>query len=205
MPAQVQLLLGTRRGLFAGSSDTRRKRWSFRGPLICGEPVYSAVADPRDGRTFYAAVNSMHWGPSVHVSRDRGRTWIPARRQPRFAKDSGRTVKAIWHIQPGGTDEPKTVYAGIDPGALFRSEDGGETWDEIPSLSRHETHPRWQPGGGGLCLHSILVDPTDSKHLIVAISAVGVFESFDRGDTWKLANEGLASVFTPDAKGGPEC
>jgi photosystem II stability/assembly factor-like uncharacterized protein len=137
----------------------------------------------------------------VHISRDGGKKWKRHETQPRFEEKSGKAVEQIWQIVPGGPKEKGVLYCGVAPAALFRSEDGGKSWGPVKGLNEHETREKWQPGGGGMCLHSILVNPADPRHLLGGISAVGVFETLDGGATWALANLGLNSVFHPEDKG----
>src|SRR5688500_18985888 len=155
MPKKVLLLVGTKRGLFMLRSAAARRSFEVEGPMISGDPVFCAAADLRGKPALFAGVNSSHWGPSIHRSLDMGKTWRPAKVQPRFKRGSGRTVEQIWQIEPD-ISAPGRLFAGTAPAALFRSEDAGETWAEVDSLSRHPTRKRWQPGGGGLCLHTIL-------------------------------------------------
>ncbi|MBI3828159.1 MAG: exo-alpha-sialidase [Planctomycetes bacterium] len=203
MAKRVHLLVGTKRGLFIGTSDTKRKKWSFSAPCLGGLPVNIAVADTRNGTTLYAGVNSWHWGPCIQISKDMGKTWKLAKKQPRFPKDAKKPVESIWQIQPDVKGRKGSLYCGVAPAALFHSDDGGATWTELKGLTKHPTRSKWMPGFGGLCLHSILVDPRNEKHLLIAISAVGVFESFDRGASWELRNVGLHSVFNAKEKNSP--
>ena len=190
------ILAGTRRGIFIGKKE--QNSWRFSGPRLIGQPIYCASADTRGATpVLYAGRNDAHWGPGIHCSSDMGETWTEAQVQPRFAAGSALAVEAVWQIVPGGIDQPNVLYAGTTPAALFRSDDSGRTWRELDGLTKHPTRSEWMPGNGGLCLHSILVNPHDSKHLIVGISSVGVFESFDEGQSWELINTGLPCVFRP--------
>jgi photosystem II stability/assembly factor-like uncharacterized protein len=154
--------------------------------------------DTRDGKTIYAAVNSGHFGPTVQRSKNFGKTWDNAENPPRFPEGSGLQVENIWHVEPGPADEPDTVYAGVAPAALFRSDDGGNSWQMNQNLNNHPSRAEWQPGAGGLCLHSIIVDPTRPKRMYVGISAVGVLKSEDAGKTWNLKNKNVRADFLPD-------
>jgi photosystem II stability/assembly factor-like uncharacterized protein len=154
--------------------------------------------DTRDGKTIYAAVNSGHFGPTVQRSRNFGKTWDNAENPPRFPEGSGLQVENIWHVEPGSADEPDTVYAGVAPAALFRSDDGGNSWQMNQNLNNHPSRAEWQPGAGGLCLHSILVDPAHPKRMYVGISAVGVLKSEDAGKTWNLKNKNVRADFLAD-------
>ncbi len=193
------LLVGTRRGLFIATKDSGR--WHVSNPMLLGQPIFCAGADARADTKLLAGRNDAHWGPAIRYSTDFGETWQESEKQPRFAEGSGLAVDAIWQIVPGGKDQPGVLYAGVAPAALFKSEDGGKTWNEIEGLSKHSTRKDWTPGNGGLCLHTILVDPDDSTHLLVGISAVGVFESFDGGVSWTLENDGLPVGYPAEPKG----
>jgi len=202
MARKVVLLVGTKRGLFIGESSTKRGTFKFTGPVVGREPVFCSTSDDRKGGlTLYACMNSWHFGPTVHVSKNGGKTWKRHETQPRYGKDSGRSVEQLWRVIPGGADEPGVLYCGVAPAGLFRSEDGGKTWGEVSALNNHSTREKWQPGGGGLCLHSVLVNPHDSRHILVGISAVGVFETTDAGKSWAVANLGLNNVFHPESGG----
>ncbi|OGS48766.1 MAG: hypothetical protein A3K68_03905 [Euryarchaeota archaeon RBG_16_68_13] len=190
------MLVGTRKGAFIFHSGDR-KRWSLLGPYFEGVPVYHMALDPRDGRTVYAAATSEHWGPSVHRARIGG-DFRAGKSAPRFDPSTGLAVTRVWHVEPGPADEPGTLYAGVEPAALFRSDDGGDTWRGLDGLNLHPTRKGWQPGNGGLCLHSVLVDPRDPRHLLAGISAVGVWETRDSGGTWSPQNEGVRADFLPD-------
>ena len=130
-------------------------------------------------------------------SDDLGATWQKSRVNPAFPRERGDSVEQVWHIKPGRTSEPEVVYAGVSPAALFRSDDGGETWGEVASLSEHPTRPMWQPGFGGLCLHSMVLDPVDDRRMWVGMSAVGVFGTEDGGASWSTMNAGVRADFMP--------
>lgn len=157
------LLVGTRKGLFQ-LSTTDRRRWETTGPLLAGKEINHAVEDVRNGRIL-ATANDGWFGSEVVWSDSSGDAWTSAAQSPRFGSDSGRKLDRIWHIEPGPASEPDLLYAGVAPAALFRSVDRGEHWTEVSGLSEHETRPRWQPGAGGLCLHSIVVDPSDRQRM----------------------------------------
>ena len=188
--------VGTRKGAFIFHSPDRRK-WSGLGPYFEGIPVYHVTLDPRDGRTVYAGVTSEHWGPIVHRARI-GRPFTRAKEAPKFPPSSGLAVTRIWHLEPGHPDEPGTLYAGVEPAALFRSEDRGDSWRGLDTLNLHPSRGTWQPGAGGLCLHSILVDPRDPRHILAGISAVGTWETRDGGAIWTPENKGVRADFLPD-------
>ncbi len=189
------LLAGTKKGLFLFTSADRR-RWKLHGPFQSGREINHAIYDPRTGRV-YATANDSWFGSQLVWSSSLGRKWESAKRNPAFEKKSKTKLERIWHIEPGPAKEPKVLYAGVAPAALFRSDDGARTWDEVKTLSRHPTRSRWHPGGGGLCLHSIVVDPADASRMFVGISAVGVFRTEDGGKTWHTANKGTRAEFQP--------
>src|SRR5947199_8519385 len=149
------------------------------------------MLDPRDGRRLYssARVGSERWGPAIYRGRA-GPEPKATRRAPKFKEGSDLSVSRVWHIEPGPANAPDTIYAGVEPAALFRSDDRGETWQDIDSLNYHPTRKDWQPGGGGLCLHSVLVDPRNPRHLVIGLRAVGAFETRDGGRTWTTENRG---------------
>lgn len=189
----VVLLVGTVKGVFLYRSDRTRREWKLTGPHMGGWEIFSLCGDTRSGRILAGTVNFME-GPTIRTSTDLGATWEPVERNPAFAPDSGSKVKHIWQIVPGHPSQPGTWYAGVDDAGLFVSRDDARTWSEIEGLSRHPTRPRWIPGFGGLCLHSVLVDPGNPKRLWVGISAVGVFRTGDGGESWSLCNNGLHNV-----------
>lgn len=194
----VLILLGTKKGGFILCSDRARKNWDMTGPYCPGSEVFHMVYDHRKGGRVVAASNNMIWGPEIQYSDDLGGSWASAETQPKFSGDGGPTVKNLWHVEPGRAAEPGVLYVGVDPAALFKSEDGGKNWSEVSSLSGHATRPQWQPGLGGLCLHSIVLDPTNLDRAWVGISAVGVFRTTDGGESWHAKNRGVRADFLPD-------
>ncbi len=194
----VVVLVGTRKGAFVFRGDARRRAWSVEGPHFIGESVHHFILDPRDDETLYATTRSDWWGPDVQRSHNWGRTWLRTKGGVRYARDAGLSVTCIWHIRPGRESEPGVVYAGVDPAGLFRSADGGATWEEVRGLNRHPTRKRWAPGAGGLIVHTILVDPANAQRMFVAISAAGVFRSDDGGRTWQPRNKGTRADFLPN-------
>jgi hypothetical protein len=205
--ARLRVFVGTRKGLFVLVADSGRKRWSIEGPHFLGQVVNSALVDPRDGRTALAAVKAGHLGPTIYRSTDLGNTWKESRLPPAFPRARSaaarESVNAVFWLTPGHRSEPGTWYAGTTPQALFRSEDGGETWRSVTGFNAHPNRRKWigdpqaSPPDGGT-LHSINVDPFDAAHLYVGLSAGGVFESRDRGATWTPLNRGCAADFLPD-------
>ena len=203
----LQVLVGTRKGLFILSADKRRRNWRIDGPHFLGQVVNHAVLDPRDGRTLLAAVKAGHLGPTVFRSGDRGRTWKEAERPPAFAKAAGgaeaEAVSHVFWLTPGAASEPDRWYAGSSPQGLFASDDAGRTWQPVDGFNRHPDRRKWiggpqdAPPDGGT-LHSINLDPKDARHLYIGLSGGGVFESRDRGGTWTPLNRGCAADFLPD-------
>jgi photosystem II stability/assembly factor-like uncharacterized protein len=191
------IMLGTRKGIFVFESADGRRTWKSSGPHFKGTAIYHATFDPRS-KTMFATVDNFIKGPTIAKSRDLGKTWKEGKKAPRFPKKSDWTAKQVWHIEPGVEDEPGVVYAGLEPASLFRSEDDGETWALNQGLYDQETRPKWNPGGGGLCLHSILVDPRDPATIHVAISAVGVLKTKDGGESWAFKNKNLLAEFLPN-------
>jgi photosystem II stability/assembly factor-like uncharacterized protein len=196
----VLLLVGTMKGLFLFSSGRARRSWTMSGPYFPGRSVYAAAFDGRRGRRrLWAAPASMHWGAELAWSDDFGRTWTrPESPLVRFPESAGATLKNIWQIAPGREDEPEALYCGVEPSALFESRDAGETWSLNDGLWNHPHREKWMPGGGGLCLHTVLVDPTRPRRLTVASSTGGVYRSDDAGRSWKARNNGVRAEFMPD-------
>jgi photosystem II stability/assembly factor-like uncharacterized protein len=194
----VLVMVGTRKGSFIISSDPTRKHWQVSGPHNPGCDVFHLAYDHRNGGAIFSAANHMIWGPQLEYSQDLGKTWHSAKEQPRFSGHNDLTVKRLWHVEPGRDSEPGVLYAGVEPAALFKSEDSGMTWHEVPGLSHHPTREQWQPGNGGLCLHSIVVDPSRSDRMWVGMSAVGVFGTADAGESWHPLNKGVRADFMPD-------
>ncbi len=193
----VTLFVGTSKGLYVFRSGATRTRWRREGPHFVGEPIYHAGFDPRDGSSVYVATNQTWGGPRIEVSRDVGRTWTTAS-NPKFPEGSDLAFARTWHIEPGHATQPDVVWAGVEPAALFRSDDRGMTWQPVPGMNEHKSRSQWSPGNGGLGLHSIAIDARDAKWMAIGISAAGVFESRDGGKTWGPANKGIRSQYIPD-------
>jgi hypothetical protein len=188
----VVLPVGTRKGLFLLSSDDRHS-WEVEGPLLEGWSVFHAIVDPRND-ALLAATNNFFYGATVHRSNDRGKSWERAE-EIGLPEDGELKLNATWHVEPGRESEPDTLWVGGDPGVLFRSDDGGKTFQLNKSLFEHPTREKWQPGAGGMCTHSIqLVDGA----MYIAISAAGAFRSEDEGETWTPINKSVAAEFMPD-------
>jgi hypothetical protein len=201
-------LVGTRKGAFVLESDAKRDRWNVNGPFFAGWEMYHVKGSPLDPNRIYASQCSGWFGQVVQRSDDGGKTWETAGNQFTYEGVPGThqwydgtprpwEFKRVWHLEPSLTD-PDTVYAGVEDAAMFRTTDGGKTWSELPGLREHGTGPSWQPGAGGMCLHTILLDPRDNGRMYVAISAAGAFRSDDRGASWKPINRGLRSQYIPD-------
>ncbi len=206
--SRVRALIGTRKGAFILTADGTRKSWTVDGPFFGGWELYHLKGSPADPNRLYASQSSGWFGQVLQRSDDGGKTWtavgntfaydgVPGTHQWYDGTPHPWEFKRVWHLEPSPTD-PDTVYAGVEDAAVFRSTDGGATWHELAGLRGHGSGPRWQPGAGGLCVHTILLDPTSADRMVVAISAAGVFRTDDGGRTWVASNRGLRSSFLPD-------
>ncbi len=206
--SDVRVLVGTRKGAFILTSDGRRQKWTVDGPHFGGWEIFHLKGSPANPNRLYASQSSDWFGQVIHRSDDGGKTWAPVGNKFEYAGEAGTHAwydgtphpwefKRVWHLEPSLTD-PDTVYAGVEDAAIFRSTDAGETWQELPGLRGHGTGPDWQPGAGGLCLHTILLDPLNPNRMYVAISAAGAFRTDDGGQTWQPINRGLRSQYIPD-------
>ncbi|HEX2235376.1 MAG TPA: exo-alpha-sialidase [Actinomycetota bacterium] len=204
----TRVLVGTRKGAFVLSSDEERRSWDVSGPHFAGWEVFHVAASPAEPDRLFASQSSGWSGQVIQRSDDGGKTWTPVGNEFRYDGDAGThqwydgtphpwEFARVWHLEPSPTD-PDTVYAGVEDAALFRSVDGGGTWEELAGLRGHGSGAAWQPGAGGLCLHTIILDPSDPERIFVAISAAGVFRSDDSGKTWRATNRGLRSAQIPD-------
>lgn len=193
------LAIGTRKGLWLARSEDRRG-WALDGPHFLMQDVRSCAIDTRGGRTrLLAGARSEHWGPSVFHSDDLGATWHEADGGAvRFPEDTGAAVQAVWQLRPDTEDRPGVVWAGSEPSALWRSDDGGETFSLVRGLWDHPHRPSWQPGGGGQALHTVLPHPAEDGRVLVAMSTGGVYRSEDGGESWSASNTGIAADFVPD-------
>jgi hypothetical protein len=198
-PGEVLILAGTSKGLYLLCADADRAEWRLGGPWFPGHEVYAACIDQRSGSPrLLAGAASAHWGPAVSRSDDLGATWRePDEPAIRFPADADAAVERVWQLQPGHDDEPEAVYAGVSPAALFRSGDGGESFELVRGLWDHPHRPQWQPGAGGLCLHTIVLHPADRDRMWVAISTGGVYRTDDGGASWRPRNAGIKVRFLP--------
>jgi BNR/Asp-box repeat len=195
----VLVLVGTMKGAFIlHSSD--RKQWQMGGPYFPGSAVYALAYDGREGRKrLWAGPQSMHWGALLSSSDDFGRNWTnPEEANVKFPEGTGAALKNIWQVVPGRASEPDVLYAGVEPAALYISRDAGETWSLCEGLWNHPQRERWEPGGGGLCLHTILLDPEEEQRIRIAISTGGMYVSDDGGTSWRPSNKGVRADFLPD-------
>jgi hypothetical protein len=226
--SKVRVLVGTRKGAFIFTSDGKREQWEISGPHFTGWEIYHLKGSPADPNRLYASQTSGWFGQIIQRSSDGGKTWetpgggmtmsggMPGGESNKFVYDTSSETgkpltthqwydgtqhpwefKRVWHLEPSLTD-PDTVYAGVEDAALFRSTDGAKSWHEVSGLRGHGTGPKWQPGAGGMGLHTIVLDHADPQRMFVAISAAGVFRTEDGGKTWKPVNRGLKSPYLPD-------
>ena len=199
-PGDVLILVGTMKGAFLFRSDTSRKRWQRGGPYFPGRSVYAMAYDDRAGRRrLWAAPESMHWGSELRSSDDFGKTWGGGESAAvSFPEKTGASLKRVWQITPGRAEQPDVLYCGVEPAALFETQDGGKTFGLMLGLWEHPHRASWQPGGGGLGLHTILPDPSNAQRLWVAISTGGVYRTDDGGRSWRTAHKGVRAQFLPD-------
>ena len=226
--SKVRVLVGTRKGAFILTADGKRQNWEVSGPHFAGWEMYHLKGSPVDPNRIYASQTSGWFGQVIQRSDDGGKTWHQPGTPPGEAAAPGAPPKAesnkfvydaaaapltthqwydgtqhswefkrVWHLEPSLTD-PNTVYAGVEDAALFRSTDGGQNWHELPGLRGHGTGPEWQPGAGGMCLHTVILDPSNPDRIYIAISAAGAFRTDDGGKSWKPINKGLYSKYIPN-------
>jgi hypothetical protein len=206
--SSVRVLVGTRKGAFVLSADGARRDWSISGPYFPGWEIYHVKGSPADPNRIYASQTSSWFGQVMQRSDDGGRSWNPVGNEFSYEGVPGThqyfdgtprpwSFTRVWHVEPSLTD-PDTVYAGVEDAALFRSVDGGASWQELPGLRSHGSGASWAPGAGGMCLHTILLDPTDPDRMHIAISAAGAFRTEDGAKSWQAINRGLRSGQIPD-------
>jgi hypothetical protein len=206
----VRVLVGTRKGAFVLTADGTRKTWDVAGPFFGGWEMYHVKGSPADPDRIYASQSTGWFGQLIQRSDDGGTTWNPVGKDFTYDGVTGThqwydgtphpwEFARVWHLEPSLTD-PDVVYAGVEDAALFKSSDGGMSWDELSGLRGHGSGPQWQPGAGGMCLHTILLDPTDPLRMSVAISAAGAFRTDDGGGSWQPINQGLHSEGIPDSE-----
>jgi hypothetical protein len=205
---RVRVLAGTKKGAFVLTADGKREHWQIDGPFFGGWEIYHMKGSPVDPNRIYVSQSSGWFGQTMQRSNDGGKTWEVVGNKFAYEGEVGThqwydgtphpwEFKRVWHLEPSHT-EPDTVYAGVEDAALFRSTDAGATWSELRGLRGHGSGSKWQPGAGGMGLHTILLDPTGGGRIVVAISAAGAFRSDDHGATWKPINKGLKSEYIPD-------
>jgi photosystem II stability/assembly factor-like uncharacterized protein len=206
--SNVRVLVGTRKGAFVLTADGKRQHWDISGPHFGGWEIYHVKGSPVDPNRLYASQSNGWFGQIIQRSDDGGKTWEPAGNKFVYEGVPGThqwydgtphpwEFKRVWHLEPSLTD-PDTVYAGVEDAALFRSTDGARTWQELPGLRAHGSGPHWQPGAGGMCLHTIILDADDPQRIYIAISAAGAFRTDDGGQTWQPINRGLYSKTMPN-------
>jgi len=204
----VRVLVGTRKGAFILTSDGKRTDWTVEGPHFAGWEIYHLKGSPADPNRIYVSQSTGWHGQLVQRSDDGGKTFAPVGNDFRYATVPGThqwydgtphpwEFARVWHLEPSLTD-PDTVWAGVEDAALFRSVDGGQSWQELPGLREHGSGPHWQPGAGGMCLHTIIQDPSNPERLVIAISAAGAFRTDDGAKSWTPINRGLVSQGIPD-------
>ncbi|MGD0053504.1 MAG: sialidase family protein, partial [Vulcanimicrobiaceae bacterium] len=206
--SRVRVLVGTRKGAFILTADGKREQWKVDGPHFPGWEIYHVKGSPADPNRLYASQSSSWFGQVIQRSDDGGATWaavgnefaydgVPGTHQWYDGTPHPWEFARVWHLEPSPSD-PDAVFAGVEDAALFHSTDGGASWSELSGLRGHGSGPSWQPGAGGMCLHTILHDPTDAGRMYVAISAAGAFRTDDGGTTWRPINQGLRSEQLPN-------
>jgi len=210
--SKVRVLVGTRKGTYIVESTKARKTWKVGAVSNPGREIYHVVSDPRHPGHLYAAVNSGFWGPILYRSPNWGRSWEevttpltePSKdRKPMFndadpTAPVPRPVQNLWHVEPGHASEPNTLFIGVDPHFLFRSDDLAKTWEPVKAINEHPGRKDWGPGAGGACLHTIIVDPRTPKRMHIGLSAVGTFRSDDAGEHWHPTNAKVECPFLPN-------
>jgi photosystem II stability/assembly factor-like uncharacterized protein len=229
--SKIRVLVGTKKGAFILTADGKRQNWEVSGPHFAGWEMYHLKGSPVDPNRIYASQTSGWFGQIIQRSDDGGKTWAtPGSKAEELTRPEGMPrgesnkfvyegqvgthkwydgtqhpweFKRVWHLEPSLTD-PDTVYAGVEDAAIFKTVDGGKTWKELAGL-RQAKGNLWQPGAGGMAVHTILLDPKNANRIFIAISAAGAFRTDDGGKTWKPINRGLKSLYElpdPDAEVG---
>jgi hypothetical protein len=193
MPERVIVTVGTRKGLFVAEAPKTRGKFALRGPFGSGVAVYSTLIDTRGTPRLYASSCNAFFGMKVLRSSDLGKTFRETKSAPAFPKDDGRALANIWSLEPGSGK--RDLLCGVEPASLFRSDDGGDSWEMVPGISNHAHSRKWQPGAGGLCLHTIL---RDGSRVHLGISTGGHYLSEDGGVTFNASNKGVGAGFVPD-------
>ena len=206
--SQIRVLVGTKKGAFILTSDGARKDWQIDGPHFGGLEIFHMKASPVDANRIYASQCSDWFGQVIQRSNDGGQTWDAVSNKFVYDGETGTHLwydgtphpwafKRIWHLEPSLTC-PDMVYAGAEDAALFKTTDGGQTWNELKGLRTHPSSTQWNPGAGGMGVHTILLDPSNPLRIYIAISAAGAFRTEDGGETWTPINKGLQSKYMPD-------
>jgi photosystem II stability/assembly factor-like uncharacterized protein len=207
----VRVLVGTRKGAFILTADGKRDKWEISGPHFAGWEMYHLKGSPVDPNRIYASQSSGWFGQMIQRSDDGGKTWEPVGNEFTYTGEAGTHLwydgtqhpwefKRVWHLEPSLSD-PDTVFAGVEDAAMFKTTDGGKSWHELTGLRMHGKGHLWQPGAGGMCLHTIIQDPTNHDRIYIAISAAGAFRTDDGGETWHPINKGLLSGYElPDGE-----
>ena len=206
--SRVRVLVGTKKGAFILESDGKRDKWAINGPHFAGWEIYHMKGSPADPNRIYASQSSGWFGQVMQRSSDGGKTWETVGNK--FVYDGATGThqwydgtphpwgfKRVWHVEPSLTN-PDAAYAGIEDAAIFQTTDGGQTWQELPGLRGHGSGSKWQPGAGGMGLHTIILDPSNPNRVYIAISAAGAFRTDDGGKSWKPINKGLHSQYIPE-------
>ncbi len=193
MPERVVLSIGTKKGLFVAEGAKARRSFTLRGPFAPGVAVYSTLIDTRGAPRIYASSCNAFFGMKVLRSTNLGKSFKETKAAPEFPKDDGRALANIWSLEPGA--DKKDLWCGVEPASLFRSGDGGDSWEMVPGISNHDHARKWQPGNGGLCMHTIL---RDGNRVHLGISTGGHYLSEDGGQTFRASNTGIGAGFTPD-------
>jgi photosystem II stability/assembly factor-like uncharacterized protein len=193
MAKRVLLCIGTKKGLFVAEAPAARRRFALRGPFGAGVAVYSALIDRRGTPRLYASSCNAYFGMKILRSTDLGKKFKETAAAPAFPKEDGRALANIWSLEPGA--DKKELWCGVEPAALFRSRDGGDSWEMVSGISNHAHARQWHPGNGGLCMHTIL---REGSRVHLGISTGGHYMSEDGGETFAPANSGVGAGFLPD-------